>query len=76
MDIVSPVFHGQAIFGQAADNINSRLLVRHPDVLQKLREEISLVIGNTPDFERDDLQKLEYLTMVLKESKLDEPSTG
>jgi cytochrome P450 len=43
--------------------------VRHPNVLKKLREEISAVIGHRPDFDRDDLQKLEYLTMVLKESE-------
>jgi cytochrome P450 len=49
--------------------VNSRLLVRHPDVLKKLREEISIIIGNASDFGRDDLQKMEYLTMVLKESE-------
>lgn len=48
--------------------MNSRLLVRHPEVLKKLREEVSSMIGNASDFDRDDLQKMEYLTMVLKES--------
>jgi cytochrome P450 len=43
--------------------------VRHPDVLEKLREEIGVIIGNKSDFDRDDLQKMEYLTMVLKESE-------
>jgi cytochrome P450 len=49
--------------------VNSRLLVRHPDVLKKLREEVSSVVGNASDFDRDDLHKMEYLTMVLKESE-------
>jgi cytochrome P450 len=49
--------------------VNSRLLVRHPDVLKKLREEVSSIVGSAPDFDRDDLHKMEYLTMVLKESE-------
>lgn len=52
----------------SANHVNSRLLVRHPEVLKKLREEVSSMIGNASDFDRDDLQKMEYLTMVLKES--------
>jgi hypothetical protein len=49
--------------------VNSRLLVRHPDVLKKLREEVSSVVGNASGFDRDDLHKMEYLAMVLKESE-------
>jgi cytochrome P450 len=52
----------------SANHVNSQLLVRHPEVLKKLREEVSSMIGNASDFDRDDLQKMKYLTMVLKES--------
>ena len=43
--------------------------MRHPAVLEKVREEIGVIVGHETDFDRDDLQKMEYLTMVLKESK-------
>jgi hypothetical protein len=46
-----------------------RLLVRHPKVLDKLRQEISLVTNNNTELHRADLQKMTYLTNVLKESK-------
>jgi hypothetical protein len=46
-----------------------RLLVRHPKVLDKLRQEISLVANNNTELHRADLQKMTYLTNVLKESK-------
>ena len=45
-----------------------RLLVRHPEVLEKLREEVDVVIGRKPDIHREDLQRMKYLTNVLKET--------
>lgn len=48
---------------------SSFLLVRHPKVLDKLREEIKSSLGEKSDFNRDDLRRLPYLQNVLKESK-------
>lgn len=45
-----------------------RLLVRHPTVLKKLREETDKSVGRTPECHRDDLQKMPYLTNILKET--------
>jgi Cytochrome P450 len=53
------------------DKYYSRLLVRHPAVLQKLCQEISNTLSGKQDIHRDDLQKMEYLTKVLKESKVE-----
>jgi hypothetical protein len=48
--------------------LRSYLLVRHPQVLDKLRSEISSVITGTDSITRTDLKKMTYLTNVLKES--------
>ena len=47
-----------------------RLLVRHPQVMQRLRGEIVSVLGNEPDIHlfREQLRKLSYLFQVIKES--------
>jgi len=46
----------------------SFLLVRHPAALERLREEISSVIGNDEETTRAHIQKLSYLKCVLNES--------
>lgn len=49
----------------------SRLLVRHPHVLEKLRLELSQTVGlgsNAPQPSRESLKHMEYLTSVVKES--------
>lgn len=51
-----------------AHYVTGRLLVKHPHILRKLRDESSKIVGNASDFDTDDLQKVECLTMVLKES--------
>lgn len=50
--------------------VQSRLLAQHPDVLAKLRKEIGSIVGlgmasRLPD--RNDLKKMKYLSLVLKE---------
>ena len=50
--------------------VNSRLLAKHPDVLAKLREEISGIFGvgkGSPLPDRNSLKKMKYLNLVLKE---------
>lgn len=50
----------------------SRLLARHPKVLEKLRSEIESTVGlgkNAQDPSRNDLKKMTYLNLVIKEGK-------
>lgn len=46
----------------------SHLLLRHPQTLERLREEIRSVNGNNANFGRQDLKKMAYLANILKES--------
>lgn len=64
MDIVSSTF---AIYFQVLTHA-SRLLVRHPTVLERLRNEIQSVAGNDSNLTREDLKKMTYLANILKES--------
>ena len=51
----------------------SRLLAQHPDVFQKLREEISAIVGIGKDSrlpDRNALKKMKYLNLVLKEGAI------
>ncbi|XP_039037799.1 cytochrome P450 71AU50-like [Hibiscus syriacus] len=43
-------------------------LIRHPRVTKKLRNELESVVGTKRMVEESDLEKLEYLDMVIKES--------
>ncbi|KAL4297425.1 hypothetical protein GQ457_12G002240 [Hibiscus cannabinus] len=43
-------------------------LIRHPRVTKKLQKELESVVGMTRMVEESDLEKLEYLNMVIKES--------
>lgn len=47
---------------------NSRLLVRHPAVLTKLRDEIEAVMDGKAELTREELKKMTYLSNILKES--------
>jgi cytochrome P450 len=47
----------------------SYLLVRHPEVLRKLRTEIMETLSGKETLNRNDLRQVKYLTDVLKESK-------
>lgn len=49
--------------------LNSFLLVRYPEVLNKLRTEIESVTGDKTDLQREDLKQMPYLANVLKESE-------
>ena len=52
-----------------AEIIISRLLVRHPRVMDRLRTEINTVLAGKSDLNREDLKKMTYLSNILKESK-------
>ncbi|KAE8728081.1 putative Mitochondrial transcription termination factor family protein [Hibiscus syriacus] len=43
-------------------------LIRHPHVTKKLQQELNDVVGMNRTVEESDLEKLEYLDMVMKES--------
>lgn len=43
-------------------------IVRHPDIYQKVQEEVDSVYGDKEDLAFEDLNKLVYLEMVIKES--------
>lgn len=53
--------------------MSRRLLSTHPSVLQRVRDEISTQIGNTPESQAEityeGLRKLTYLPCVLKEGQ-------
>lgn len=51
-----------------SDRVDSFLLVRHPQVMDKLRKDIASVCGTSTDWTRTDLWKMMYLQNVLKES--------
>lgn len=44
-------------------------LVRHPEVLARLREEIQVVTGGSTELTRAKITKMKYLTCVINESK-------
>lgn len=48
---------------------NSRLLVRHPEVLVRLRKEIQSVLESSQSPTREQIRKMPYLSFVIKESK-------
>ncbi|XP_072283872.1 cholesterol 24-hydroxylase-like [Pyxicephalus adspersus] len=43
-------------------------LARHPEILERVQEEVDEVIGSKRDIEYEDLSKLNYLSQVLKET--------
>ena len=49
--------------------MRSRLLVRHPHVLIKLRDEIESVLGQDKEVTRAYIQRMPYLQHVIKESR-------
>lgn len=44
-------------------------LVRHPDVLNKLKKEIGKTFAESDSIDRNKLKNMNYLTNILKESK-------
>jgi hypothetical protein len=66
MDIVSE--HSSNPFASA--DLASFLLVRHSNVMEKLRAEIASTCGTSSELTRDDLRRMPYLQNVLKESML------
>ena len=43
-------------------------LIKHPDVMKKVQEEVRNVVGNKSKVDVDDIQKMEYLKCVIKET--------
>ena len=52
-----------------SSNHASRLLVRHPHVMARLRSEIGSVLGDGEHPSREKIRKMPYLAMVVKESE-------
>ncbi|KAL9053335.1 MAG: hypothetical protein Q9162_004835 [Coniocarpon cinnabarinum] len=48
-----------------------RLLVRHPDVLARLRKEVESVMGDDAQVDKSKIQKMPWLKCVITESKLE-----
>lgn len=46
----------------------SRLLVRHPRAMDRLRREVTAVLGNTQQPSREQVRKMPFLASVIKES--------
>ena len=46
----------------------SRLLVRHPQNMARLRREITSVLGNGEHPSRDQIRRMPFLALVVKES--------
>ena len=47
----------------------SRLLVRHPPVMERLRREIVSVLSDQEQPSREQIRKMPYLALVVKESQ-------
>ena len=52
-------------------NIYSRLLIRHPRVMERLRHEVLSVLTDGEHPTRDLIRKMPYLALVVKESQHD-----
>jgi hypothetical protein len=61
---------GRSASGRSLTALRSRLLVRHPRVLERLRWDIASVMEDTVDLSRERLRKMIFLNCVVKESKL------
>ena len=51
----------------------SRLLVRYPKILAKVRKDIDSAVGPSTTVTREDLKKMKYLSNVIKESQILSP---
>ncbi|PIA50763.1 hypothetical protein AQUCO_01200182v1 [Aquilegia coerulea] len=51
-------------------------LVQNPNVMRKAQEEVRKVVGTKMKVEEDDIQKMEYLKLVVKESTRLHPAAG
>ncbi|GMJ14014.1 cytochrome P450, family 71, subfamily A, polypeptide 26 [Hibiscus trionum] len=43
-------------------------LLKHPNIMKKVQEEVRMVVGNKPKIEADDINKMHYLKCVIKET--------
>ena len=68
MDIVSAEIAASVEFA-IADTWGSFLLIRNPDVLCRLRQEIQDIFKSEEELTRTHVQRMTYLGWVLNESK-------
>lgn len=68
--VVDIVSHSTFTEQPLADHMISRLLVRHPPILERLRQEVTTVIGSSSHITREALRKMPYLNCIIKECKL------
>ena len=47
---------------------SSRLLIRHPSVMERLRKEVHSVLSDEEHPTREKIRKMPYLALVIKES--------
>lgn len=50
------------------DNFSSRLLVRHPETMNRLRREVASAMGTAASPTREIVRKMPFLACVIKES--------
>lgn len=62
------VLLGLAIIRNKNSPHSSRLLVRHPHVMERVRREITTAIQDSASPTREDIQKMPFLACVIKES--------
>ncbi|KAL4298427.1 hypothetical protein GQ457_12G006350 [Hibiscus cannabinus] len=43
-------------------------LLKHPNAMKKVQQEVRTVVGNKPKIEADDINKMDYLKCVIKET--------
>ena len=63
----APVFVVNEIH-RVTNVFRSRLLVRHPDVLKRLRDEVRSISGEDAAISKAQVQKMTYLRCVIDES--------
>ncbi|KAL7979274.1 hypothetical protein Chor_015298, partial [Crotalus horridus] len=69
------IFAGYETISSALSYLTYELAI-HPDIQQKLQEEIDIVLPNKAPITYDALMQMEYLDMVLSETLRKHPSTG
>lgn len=69
MDIVSDLLFA-CLLTSGPNSISSFLLVRHPQVMEKVRAEIASTVKDDAEISRSDLRSMNYLQNVIKESEI------
>lgn len=69
LDIVRPWEHFLKYLAVLTYSSDSRLLVRHESVMNRLRDEVSSVMGESENPTREQIRRMPYLFCVVKESE-------